>query len=90
MCFGVTQDGGKSFGRDFKITRLFWTSDAVSACTQVKMKDAPVIFIFPKNMFQRFGSDYRAHEDPNIGNQLTIQFLPLERNLHGHPLAGLP
>ena len=26
MCFGVTQDGGKSFGHDSKITQLFWTS----------------------------------------------------------------
>ena len=48
------------------------------------------IFHLSGEMFQWFGSDYRAHEDPNIGNQLTIQFLPLERNLHGHPLAGLP
>ena len=75
MCFGVTQDGGKSFGRDFKITRLFWPSKWCRERMHASQNERRTsIFIFRKNIFQRFGSDYLAHEDPNIGNQLTIQF----------------
>ena len=50
-------------------------ADAVSAYTQVKMEDAPKLLKIPKSECQDIWM-----EDPVV---------PLERNLYGHPLAGL-
>ena len=57
-------------------------ADAVSAYTEVKMKDAPRLLKIPKSecpdmWIRKFWSYI---EDPLV---------PLERNLYGHPLAGL-
>ena len=83
MCFGVTQDGGKSFGRDFKITRLFWPSKWCRERMHASQNERRTsIFIFRKNIFQRFGSYYRAHEDPKYWESIDDPVLLLERNLH--------
>ena len=55
-------------------------ADAVSAYTQVKMEDAPKLLKIPKS------------ECPDIWirvNHGQTFVVPLERNLYGHPLAGL-
>ena len=52
-------------------------ADAVSAYTQVKMEDAPKLLKIQKNGMSKARS---SMEDPVV---------PLERNLYGHPLAGL-
>ena len=56
-------------------------ADAVSAYTQVKMEDAPTSLKIPKS------------ECPDIWIRLPTSMedpvFPLERNLYGHPLAGL-
>ena len=48
-------------------------ADAVSAYTQVRKEDDPQLLKIPK-------SEWSSIEDPVV---------PLERNLYGHPLAGL-
>ena len=52
---------------------------AVSAYTQVKLEDAPRLLKLPKS------------ECPDVWTRLPRHkiVVPLERNLHGHPLAGL-
>ena len=53
-------------------------ADAVSAYTQVKMEDAPDIWVrLPRHKWPK---SWSTIEDPVV---------PLERNLYGHPLAGL-
>ena len=57
-------------------------ADAVSAYTHVKMEDAPKLLNIPKSECPDIGIRLprRSMEDPVV---------PLERNLCGHPLAGL-
>ena len=56
-------------------------NDAVSAYTQVKMNDAPVCSAFRRRSVQHFGSGFL---------DIVVQnMFPVERNRHGHPLAGL-
>ena len=44
---------------------------------------------FGRRFVQRFGSDYRLHQDDKCGNQLTIQMCRWSAILTCHPLAGL-
>ena len=65
-------------------------ADAVSAYTQVIMEDAPVII----NKFQYQNAPdiwirLPRHKCPKSLSSLEDPVVPLERNLHGHPLAGL-
>ena len=53
-------------------------ADAVSAYTQVKMEDAPNLLKIPKIGMSR-----------HLDSSTTTQMALLERNLCGHPLAGL-
>ena len=57
-------------------------ADAVSACTQVKMEDAPTLLKVPKSECPDIWIRLPRHkmEDPVV---------PLERNMYGHLLAGL-
>ena len=63
-------------------------ADAVSAYTQVKMEDAPKLLKVPK-----FGPDIwirlPRHKWPKSWSSMEDPVVPLERNLYGHPLAGL-
>ena len=54
-------------------------ADAISAFSQVKMEDAHKLLKILNRSVQTFGS-WSSMEDP---------VAPLERNLYGHPLAGL-
>ena len=55
-------------------------ADAVFACAQVKIEDAPTLLKIQNRSVQAFGFAWSSMEDPVV---------PLERNLYGHPLAGL-
>ena len=57
-------------------------ADAVSAYTQVKMEDAHKLLKIPKSECPDIWirQSWSSMEDPVV---------PLERNLYGHPLAGL-
>ena len=65
-------------------------ADAVSACTQVKMEDAPKLLKIPKSECPDiFG--YAQHDTSGQNSWCSVEdpVVPLERNLYGHPRAGL-
>ena len=47
-------------------------ADAVSACTQIKMEDAPKLFKFPNRNVQTFGFVYHGTNGPDHGQTLKI------------------
>ena len=63
-------------------------ADAVSAYTQVKMEDAHKLLKIPNRSVQTFGFVYHDTNGQNHG-PVWKTVVPLERNLYGHPLAGL-
>ena len=63
-------------------------ADAVSACTQFKMEDAPKLLKIPKSECPDILDSSTTTQMDNIMVQHDPVFL-LERNLYGHPLAGL-
>ena len=64
--------------------------DAVSAYTQVKMEDASTLSKIPKvRMSRYFGYVYQSTNGPKSWSSMADPVVPLERNLHGHLLAGL-
>ena len=65
-------------------------ADAVSAYTQVKMEDAPKILKIPKSEFLDIWIRLPRHTWPKSWSSMEDPVVPLERNLYGHPLAGLP
>ena len=83
-------EGGCRIVRCVHRARTFSVShDAVSAYTQVKMKDA---LKFTENCRNRnarlFGSVYLDPVGPKIGTKFKNLCFFLERNLYGEPLAG--
>ena len=64
-------------------------ADAVSACTQVKMEDAPKLLIIPKSECPDIWIRLPRHKWPKSLSSIEDPVVPLERNLSGHPLAGL-
>ena len=64
-------------------------ADAVSAYTQVKMKDAPTLLKIPKSECPDIGIRVPKHKWPISWSSTEDPVVPLERNLYGHPLAGL-
>ena len=60
-------------------------ADAVSAYTQVKMEDAHNLF----RSVQTFGLVYHDTNGPKAWSNMEDPVVLLERNLYGHPLAGL-
>ena len=65
------------------------TADAVSACTQVKMEDAPKLLKIPKSDCPDIWIRLPRHKWPESWSSMEDPVVPLERNLYGHPLAGL-
>ena len=63
--------------------------DAVSAYTQVKMKDAPQLLKIPKSECPDIWIRLPRHKWPKSWSSMEDPVVPLERNLYGHPLAGL-
>ena len=64
-------------------------ADAVSAYTQVKMEDAPTSLKIPKSECPDIWIRPPKHKWPKSWSSMEDPVLPLERNLYGHPLAGL-
>ena len=65
-------------------------ADAVSAKTHVKMEDAPKLLKIPRNRnVHTFGFVYHDTNGQKSWSSMEDPVVPLERNLYGHPLAGL-
>ena len=64
-------------------------ADAVSAETQVKMEDAPKLLKIPKSECPDMWIRPPRHKCPKSCSSIRDPVVPLERNLYGHPLAGL-
>ena len=64
-------------------------ADAVSAKTQVKMEDAPKLLKIPKSECPDIWIHLPRHKWPTSWSSMEDPVVPLERNLCGHPLAGL-
>ena len=64
-------------------------ADAASAFTQVKMEDASTLFQIPKSECPDIWIRLPRHKWPKSCSSMEDPVVPLERNLYGHPLAGL-
>ena len=64
-------------------------ADAVSAYTQVKMEDAHKLLKVPKSECPDIWIRLPRHKWPKSWSTMEDPVVPLERNLYGHPLAGL-
>ena len=64
-------------------------ADAVSAYTQVKMEDAPKLLKIPKSECPDIWIRLPRHKWPKSWSSMEDPVVPRERNLYGHPLAGL-
>ena len=64
-------------------------ADAVSAYTQVKMEHAHKLFKIPKSECPDIWIRLPRHKWPKSWSSMEDPVVPLERNLYGHPLAGL-
>ena len=64
-------------------------ADAVSACIQVKMEDAPKLLKIPKSDCPDMWIRQPRHKWPKSWSSMEDPVVPLERNLYGDPLAGL-
>ena len=64
-------------------------ADAVSACTQVKMENAPKLLKIPLSECPDIWIRLPRRKWPTSWSSMEDPVVPLERNLYGHPLAGL-
>ena len=64
-------------------------ADAVPAYTQVKLEDAPKLLKNPKSECPDIWIRLPRHKWPKSWSSMEDPVVPLERNLYGHPLAGL-
>ena len=64
-------------------------ADAVSAYTQVKMEDAHKLLKIQKSECPDIWIRLPRHKSPKSWSSMEDPVVPLERNLYGHPLAGL-
>ena len=64
-------------------------ADAISAYTLVKREDAPTLLKIPKSECPDIWIRQPRHKWPKSWSSMDDPVVPLERNLYGHPLAGL-
>ena len=64
-------------------------ADAVSAYSKVKMEDAHKLLKIPKSECPDIWIRLPRHKWPKSWSSMEDPVVPLERNLYGHPLAGL-
>ena len=64
-------------------------ADEVSAYTHVKMEDAPKLLKIPKSECPDIWIRLPRHKWPKSWSSMEDPVVPLERNLDGHPLAGV-
>ena len=62
-------------------------ADAISACTQVKMEDAPELLKNPSSECPDIWIRLPKHKRPKSWSSMEDPVVPLDRNLYGHPLA---
>ena len=75
--------------QDYQIATDKQLTDAVSAYIQVKMEDASRLLRIPKSECPDFWIRLPRHQWPISCTHIEDPVLLLERNLNGHPLAGL-
>ena len=64
-------------------------ADAVSAYAQVRMEDAPRLLKIPKSECPHIWIRLPRHKWPKSWANIEDPVVPLDRNLHGYPSAGL-
>ena len=64
-------------------------ADAVSAYTQVKREDDPKLQKIPKSECPDLWIRLPLHKWPKSWSSMEDPVVPLERNLYGHPFAGM-
>ena len=64
-------------------------ADAVSAYTEVRLEYAPRSLKVPKSECPDLWIRLLRHNWPKSWSSMEDPVMPLERNLYGHPLAGL-
>ena len=64
-------------------------ADAVYAKTQVKLEDTYKLLEIQKSECPDIWIRLPRHKWPNLWSSMEDPVVPLERNLYGHPLAGL-
>ena len=64
-------------------------ADAVSAYTQVKVEDAPTLLQIPWSECRYIWIRLPRHKWPKSWSSTEDPVVFLDRNLYGHPLAGL-
>ena len=64
-------------------------ANALSAYTQVKIEDAHKLLKIPKSECPDIWIRPPRHKWPKSWSSIEDPVVPLERNLYGHPLAGL-
>ena len=64
-------------------------ADAVSAYTQVQMEEAPTLLKIPESQCPDIWIRLPQHKWRKSWSSMEDPVIPLERNLYGHPLAGL-
>ena len=64
-------------------------ADAASAKTQVEMEDAPKLLKILKSECPDIWIRLPRHKWPKSWSSMEDPIVPFERNLYGHPLAGL-
>ena len=73
-----------------QIARLRWTSSRRSiSLHQVKMEDAHKLLKIPKSECPDIWIRLPRHKWPKSWSSIEDPVVPLQRNLYGHPLAGL-
>ena len=66
-----------------------FAADAISAYARGKMEDAPKLLKIPKSECPDIWIRIPRHRWPKSWSSMEDPVVPLERNLYGHPLAGL-
>ena len=64
-------------------------ADAISAYTQVKMEDAPTLLKNKESECPDIWIRLPRHKRPKSWSRVDDPVVPLDRNLYGHPSAGL-
>ena len=86
----ITNDSNKSHGYHLQTAWLRRTSSGCSICLyQVKMEDAHKLLKIHTSECPDIWIRLPRHKWPKSWSSVEDPVVPLERNLYGHPLAGL-
>ena len=89
--FSISNDSREDHGYHLQIVPGCdgQAADAVSAYTQVKMEDAYKLLKIPRSKCPDIWIRLPRHKWPKLWSSMEDPVVLLERNLYGHPLAGL-